>query len=298
MHYYKFNIADWSLHTAHLSLIEEAIYFRLVNYYYDTEKPIPHETQLVTRRLRLETEVETVSVILSEFFTLKDNQWFHSRCEKEIKDFKKKAKVNKANGAKGGRPRNGKGLESNPEITQTVSENNPDITLTTNQEPLTNNHKPVIKDLLCEEAFSIFYSSGLIKRSKAKALSLFKSLVKQMECDPIEFAELLKSDVQYRINNNQFGINKLHPSTYLNQQRWTDEHEESNNGHDQGGRKLSAAERIRERNEAKYGNQQQGGGLGMAADGGDIRGTVGEGTRGGTIIDMESGSQQADPSRS
>lgn len=147
MHYYKFNIADWYLHTAHLSIIEEAVYFRLINHYYNTEKPFDkNETQSLIRRLRLGSDVVTVDLILSEFFTLKDDNWIHSRCEKEIKDFKKKAKANKANGAKGGRPPKDKGLESNPEITQVVSENNPDITLTTNHKPLTTNQEPVIKD--------------------------------------------------------------------------------------------------------------------------------------------------------
>jgi len=292
MHYYKFNIADWSLHTAHLSPVEEAIYFRLINYYYDTEKPIPYETQPVIRRLRLETESAAVSVILDEFFTLKDGNWFHSRCEKEIKDFKKKAKANKVNGAKGGRPRKDKGLESNPEITQVVSENNPNTTLTTNHKPLTNNHKPVIKDIPhLENAFDIFYKSGLVKKSKMSALKKFKSLVKEMKCDPMEFAELLKSDIQYRINNNQFGIDKLHPSTYLTQQRWTDEHETAkanDNGFTQGDRKLSAAERITARNNAKYG--QPGSGLGMATDGGDLRGTMDTGARRITFDDVEGSS--------
>jgi uncharacterized protein YdaU (DUF1376 family) len=53
MHYYKFEIAVWHLHTSHLSLIEEAVYFRLINFYYDTESPIPTETHSVIRRLRL-----------------------------------------------------------------------------------------------------------------------------------------------------------------------------------------------------------------------------------------------------
>ncbi len=142
MHYYKFNIADWYLHTAHLSITEEAVYFRLVNHYYNTEKAFnSNETQSLSRRLRLASEIETVELILSEFFELKDEMYFHLRCEKEIKAFKKKAKVNKVNGAKGGRPQVNKGLEGNPEITQTVSEDNPDITLTTNHKPLTTNHK-------------------------------------------------------------------------------------------------------------------------------------------------------------
>ena len=111
MHYYKFNIPDWSLHTAHLSLAEEAVYFRLINHYYDTEKPIPEETQSVIRRLRLGNESDTVRLILDEFFVLKNNNWHHKRCDEEIKEFKKKAKTNQANGAKGGRPRKNKGLQ-------------------------------------------------------------------------------------------------------------------------------------------------------------------------------------------
>ena len=53
MHYYPFNIADFNLHTAHLTLEEEAVYRRLIDFYYDTEQPIPVETQPVIRRLRL-----------------------------------------------------------------------------------------------------------------------------------------------------------------------------------------------------------------------------------------------------
>ena len=44
MHYYKFNISDWKASTSHLTPEEEGIYFRLINHYYDTESPIPLET--------------------------------------------------------------------------------------------------------------------------------------------------------------------------------------------------------------------------------------------------------------
>jgi uncharacterized protein YdaU (DUF1376 family) len=66
MHYYKFNIADWSLGTAHLSLTEEAIYFRLINFYYDSESPIQLETQSVFRRLRMANESVIAQQILDE----------------------------------------------------------------------------------------------------------------------------------------------------------------------------------------------------------------------------------------
>ena len=97
MYYYKFNISDWGLSTGHLSLEEEAIYFRLVNHYYDIESPIPVETQLVFRRLRMASHSETALAILGEFFELTDKGWIHSRCEKVLKDYRKTNKKNKIN---------------------------------------------------------------------------------------------------------------------------------------------------------------------------------------------------------
>ena len=129
MYYYKFNIADWHLATSHLSLEEEAIYFRLINYYYDTEKPIPEETQSVIRRLRLGSNSDIVGIVLKEFFTLESDGWHHKRCDDEISQYHDKAEINQVNGKKGGRPKK----------TQSVSKDNPDITLTKNHKPLTIN---------------------------------------------------------------------------------------------------------------------------------------------------------------
>lgn len=133
MHYYKFNIADWTLHTAHLTPEEEGIYLRLVNFYYDTEQPIPKKTQSVMRRLRLGNNVDLVNEILDEFFTLDGDYWVHKRCNSELDAFHSKTAANRANGGKGGRPP----AKAKPRKTQSVNFDNPDITLTINQEPLT-----------------------------------------------------------------------------------------------------------------------------------------------------------------
>lgn len=140
MHYYKFNIADWNLATAHLSLEEEAIYFRLVNYYYDTESPIPLETQSVFRRLRLGSHSDTALAILGEFFDLTDDGWAHRRCEKDLKAYKKNSRKNKKNGANGGRPRK----DAASSETQTKPNGLPNESETKgNHKPLTTNHKPL-----------------------------------------------------------------------------------------------------------------------------------------------------------
>lgn len=146
---------------------------------------------------------------------------------------------------------------------------------------------------LLEEGFDIFYSAGLVKKSKAQAYKKFKSLAKQMKADPIEFGQLLAADVQARIAKQQFGIDKLHPSTYLNNQRWTDEHDETNNGQPASTGKQSAAERQAARIAAKYGHA--GGGLGMAEGGGDLRGAMVEGEWRNTIAHVEPSIEQARP---
>ncbi len=268
MHYYQFNIGDYASSTQHLDDSEDLAYRRMLDIYYSKESALPEDQSQIARLIRMRTHCDSIATVLSEFFVLKKDGYHCTRADKEIKAFKAKSDSAKRSAqARWNKNKDLKSCERIPNAKQSQSEGNAKHkTLNTKQEP-------VIKDM-CEEAFSIFYSAGLVKKSKVKALSLFKSLVKQMNCDPMEFAELLKSDVQYRINNNQFGIDKLHPSTYLNQQRWTDEHEatqQSNNGQPQGNRKLSAAERIRERNEATYGSQQPSSGLGLATDGGDIR---------------------------
>lgn len=139
MHYYQFNIKDFALHTSHLTLEEEGVYRRLLDYYYDSEKPIPIETQPVIRRLRLGSYASEVSQILSEFFTLEDDGYHNVRADIEIAAYKKNASTARKNGKLGGRPPKNKGLETQPVILA-----NPEETgLKANQEPLTKNQEPL-----------------------------------------------------------------------------------------------------------------------------------------------------------
>ena len=167
-----------------------------------------------------------------------------------------------------------------------VTESHTILTVTPNSYP----ERIYMCEKTLEQGFDIFYSAGLVKKSKSQAYKKFKSLAKQMKADPLEFGQLLATDVQTRIAKQQFGIDKLHPSTYLNNQRWTDEHEETNNGRTTPSGKQSAAERINARNEAKYGHS--GGGLGLGESCGDLRGAMGEGERRSAIAYVEPSSEQ------
>jgi len=127
MHYYKFNIADYRKDTGHLSTIEHGIYRQLIDWYYLDEQPIPEETQVVIRRLRLGSdEVKFLENVLSDFFVLGKTGYKHKRIEVEIKDYQEQAEKNKNNGKLGGRPKKTQSVISGlPD----QSQNNP------NQEP-------------------------------------------------------------------------------------------------------------------------------------------------------------------
>lgn len=137
MHYYQFNISTWILHTSHLTVEEECVYRRLIDFYYDTEKPIPKETKAVIRRLRLVNYEHIVDQILGEFFHLEDDGWHNNRADIEIADYQAKAEKARNNGKKGGRPKKESMLETKP----VILDNQDETTLKANYELLTNNYE-------------------------------------------------------------------------------------------------------------------------------------------------------------
>ena len=135
MHYYKFNIADYRKDTGHLSTLEHGIYRQLIDWQYLDEKPLPLETQVVSRRLRLGSDDEQKSLenVLSEFFEKSDKGYFQKRIRMEIKDYQENADKNRRNGKLGGRPSKTQSVSSGlPKETQAKG----------NHKPLTINHKP------------------------------------------------------------------------------------------------------------------------------------------------------------
>jgi len=135
MHYYSFHVSDYIHDTAHLSLIEDLAFRRLLDLYYTSEKPIPNRTHEVSRRIRMSEHEDIVQTVLEEFFAFNKESdfWYHKRCDETIMAYQAKAQRNREVGKLGGRPK------ANPEETQMVSKVN------LNQEPITINHKPKVE---------------------------------------------------------------------------------------------------------------------------------------------------------
>jgi uncharacterized protein YdaU (DUF1376 family) len=142
VNYYPFHIGDFRSGTLHLSDAEELAYRRALDWYYDTEQPIPLETQWVSRRLRVDSQV--LETVLKDFFVRTDEGWRNVRCDQEIAAYVKLRDKNKANGAKGGRPAKAKATQINPLGSQSVASGPALATHSEgNQEPRTNNQEPI-----------------------------------------------------------------------------------------------------------------------------------------------------------
>lgn len=141
MNYYSHHIGDYLTDTAHLSILEDGSYRRLMDRYYTTEQPLPSDEQNLFRllRARSDDEKEAVRVVLNEFFTLTDSGWSHKRCEIEIAAYKEKSgKAADAANKRWNKP-------INADAMPTHSERNADAMLTNpnNQEPITVNQEPI-----------------------------------------------------------------------------------------------------------------------------------------------------------
>jgi uncharacterized protein YdaU (DUF1376 family) len=151
MHYYQFNIGDYAKSTKHLTLLEDLAYRRLLDIYYDTEKPLTSNVKQLARIAGMSEYIDEINNVLSDFFTETEKGFTQKKTACEIEAYQAKAGTARVNGKLGGRP---KKTHPEPKETQSVNSANPDETglkpnykpLTINQEPLTNNQELSVKD--------------------------------------------------------------------------------------------------------------------------------------------------------
>ncbi|MBF0339690.1 MAG: YdaU family protein [Magnetococcales bacterium] len=84
MNYYPFHVGDYLSHTAHLTEHEDLTYRRMLDLYYQTEKPFT-DAKKVARKVR--SDQETVEIILDEFFQKDDDGWHNERADVEIEAY-------------------------------------------------------------------------------------------------------------------------------------------------------------------------------------------------------------------
>jgi len=98
VNYYEHHLGDYMRDTAHLSMLEDAAYRRLLDAYYVREKPLPADLRECYKLARASSkqEREAVAYVLREFFTLGDDGHHQARADEEIAKFRAKSEKARA----------------------------------------------------------------------------------------------------------------------------------------------------------------------------------------------------------
>lgn len=144
MNYYEHHLGDYLRDTAHLSMIEDGAYRRMLDAYYIKEAPLPKALRDVCRLVRAMTKPErdAVAIVLAEFFTEGDDGWHHKRCDAEIARYQdKQAKAKRSAEMRWGasKPHSEGNANASPDAMRTHSEGNAlQSPVTSHQSPDTN----------------------------------------------------------------------------------------------------------------------------------------------------------------
>lgn len=84
---FLFHLGDYYVHTKHLSESEDLAYRRLIDIYYLHERPPKGTPEQVARMIGV-TSVDSVRIVLEDFFQNRDGAWHNKRCDEEIQRYK------------------------------------------------------------------------------------------------------------------------------------------------------------------------------------------------------------------
>lgn len=143
MHYYQFNIGDYSSHTKGLSLIEDLAYRRLIDEYYLSEHAFNGCSADVARLIGLRDNLQEVEYVLNRYFSKDGDSWHHRRIDSDIEDYRQKQEKRSNAGKKSAEARQKSTCDE-----QVLNECSTGVELTKNQEPITNNQEPILKELV------------------------------------------------------------------------------------------------------------------------------------------------------
>ena len=138
MNYYEHHLGDYMRDTAHLSLIEDGVYRRLIDAYYAREKPLPLDLGECCKLARVSAKGErsAVAYVLKEFFEAEDDGYHQKRCDEVIAKFRDKSEK-----AKRSAKSRWTHSEGNADAMRTHSEGN----APNNQSPVTSNQEEALR---------------------------------------------------------------------------------------------------------------------------------------------------------
>ena len=217
MKWYKFAAAEYQLKTAHLSDAEDLAYRRLLDMAYLSEKPIPLDVNLVSRRVRLDQDI--VEQVLTEFFQKTEAGYRNRRVEEEIEAYQVIVDRNKRGteaSVKRAAERAALGIKRGRKIASSdaTSEQQAPLEEGQNKNKNINPHTPTGGF----ERFWATWPSSPRKVGKAWCIGYWiKNELEDKADQIIAHVASIKNSTQWLSGYEPA------PKTYLNQRRWLDE---------------------------------------------------------------------------
>jgi uncharacterized protein YdaU (DUF1376 family) len=92
VNYFEKHIGDWIRDTVSLTMLEDGAYNRLIDQYYQTERPLPNDKKLVYRLARANSSAErkAVDFVIENFFERTDAGYVQKRAEAELERYSEK----------------------------------------------------------------------------------------------------------------------------------------------------------------------------------------------------------------
>lgn len=232
MNYYKRHIGDYHKKAGRLSMLEHGAYTLLLDACYDREKFPTKDEAIDWCWARSEEEIAAVEFVLSKFFTKDGEKYVQSTISENVASYHENAFKNKQIALEREEARRKKREQVVHEQARSVHEAPPNHKpLTTNQEPLTNiketdlgHSNELPKEDFLKELFAKFWKNYPVKQKKANAEKSFRNLMrgKSKRKSEMETYALLAYYHDHLVGV-EFGADKLHPTSYLNQRRWKDD---------------------------------------------------------------------------
>lgn len=143
LNYYPFHLGDYAAHTAHLDLLEDLAYRRLIDLQMLLERPLPTDVEELARKVRMRDHASVIRDVLNEFFIQTDEGWVNDRCMKEITRFQaNKDAAKRAGRASAERRTQSKATAVERPLNDRSTQQGTTVQPTKNQEPITNNQQP------------------------------------------------------------------------------------------------------------------------------------------------------------
>lgn len=206
MNYYKRHLGDYAKKAGRLSMLQHGSYTLLIDACYDREEFPTLEQAIEWTWASTTEEIEAVTFVLRKFFILEDGVYVQKRIQEEIAEYQDKAETNKRIALERETKRRENSTTRARSVDDALPESHeppPSARPSTNQEPLTINHKPdsvtnVTGDKSPMTPTEIAYSYGLPILTTAgtpekQARSFLGGLLKQ---DPDKLVDVLRECIR------------------------------------------------------------------------------------------------------